>query len=528
MKASLALGLCLLGCAAQPAPPAASPAAPPPDDSVAAAPPAKRPKPPEPAAVPPPPAECARFAEPASCTDDRAVAAERLARAVELSDGDARDRELRCLESRWPEGAPLVRVLRADLGPVECADAIVTPYLESPPRPLTADEESALLGLLVAARLSRLVGPAPVLEPPFDKPRFSEFFEHQLKPWMIGQALAIGELSVQAAKLRGYGKAVAAIEAGLADLRFVRAVRAVPLPGELAADPELEQTYDAALDEALEPRKARGRDAALVGLRVLAELGAARGPRIDQARGLLGELYGGRRIDALDRLLLPELPPLAPSSVEARLAARLPTFYTSRLLANAANLKTAAVLRALSERGVPAALWPALDAAGLPPEARLYYATAELRRGLTHFSAPAFAHARAIIGERPAGDAERFVAALAAALSNAPRDAAELMLKSPRLPAPLGDLAALDAVAQANGPYAGHAEFDAAYLRSLTPPENDPAYWGDVGERFARAEKKLKTPAERALARELGDAARETARVLGGAPAAGRPAAPSR
>jgi hypothetical protein len=283
---------------------------------------------------------------------------------------------------------------------------------------------------------------------------------------------------------------------------------------ELSADAEVRNTYDAALDEALEPRKARGRDAALVGLRILAELGAARDPRIDAARGLLGELYGGRRIDALDRLLLPELPPLRPTSVEARLAAGLPTFYTGRLLANAANLKSPGVLRALAERGVPANTFAQLDAVNLGRDGSLAYGLVEVRRGITHFAAPAFAHAQAILGDQPAGDAERLLSALAGALVNAPRDAAELMLSRPRLPGPLGDSSALDALARGTGPFAGHAEFDAAYLRSLTPSENDPAFWSDLAVRFERAEKKLKKPADRALAHELSDAARETAKAL--------------
>jgi len=475
--------------------------------------PAPRAKPVEPAAVPKPPEHCAALLAPATCTSS-GTTAEQLAAALELDAPDARDRELGCLEGRWPQGAPLVRILRADLGPAECADVVVTPYLEAPPRKLDAVEESALLGFLISGRLTRLVGSAPVLAPPFDKPRFKVFFEEELKPWLIGQALAIGELSQQAVKLSGYGKAIAALAAGQADLRFVRAARAVPLPTELASDPEVKNTYDAALDEALEPRTARGRDAALVGLRILSELGAARDARIDAARSVLSELYGGRRVDALDRLLLPELPAFTPKSVEERLAVRLPTFYAGRLLSSAANLKSAGVLRALSEHGVPSNTFPTLDAGGLTGEARLYYAVAEVRRGITHFAAPAFTHAQTLLGEKPAGDAERLLSALSVALSSAPRDAAELMLSGPRLPGPLGSLELLEALAKQNGPLAGMAEFDAAYLRSLTPPENDPEFWKDLAARYTRSEKKLKRTEHRALARELAEAARATAKAL--------------
>jgi hypothetical protein len=476
MKRIAVLWLLCLGCASAP------PLAKAPDQAAVTPEPARpvaeakpRAKPVEPAAVPKPPERCDAFLVKVKC-GPTGTAAEELAAALELEPPDARDRGLACLEGHWPQGAPLVRLLRAELAPAECADVVVTPYLESPPRKLDAVEESALLGFLISARLTRLVGSAPVLAPPFDKPHFTTFFEDQLKPWLIGQALAIGELSQQAAKLTGYGKAVAALAAGQADLRFVRAARAVPLPAELASDLELKNTYDAALDEALEPRKARGRDAALVGLRILAELGAARGGRIDAARSVLSELYGGRRIDALDRLLLPEVGPPTPSSVEERLALRLPTFYAGRLLSSAANLKTAGVLHALGERGVPSNTFAILDLGGLTRDAVLYYATAEL--------------------------------------SGAPRDAAELMLAGPRLPGPLGNLEPLEALAKQNGPLSGLAEFDAAYLRSLTPTENDPAFWTDLAARYARSEKKLKRPEQRALAHELSEAARATAKAL--------------
>src|SRR5688500_19244161 len=86
-------------------------------------------------------------------------------------------------------------------------------------------------------------------------------------------------------------------------------VREVPLPDEMKADKAVEGAYYAALDEALEPRKVRGRDAALVGLRAFAELGAVHDARVDRARELLTKLYSGSRVDALDRLLLPELEP---------------------------------------------------------------------------------------------------------------------------------------------------------------------------------------------------------------------------
>jgi hypothetical protein len=97
---------------------------------------------------------------------------------------------------------------------------------------------------------------------------------------------------------------------------------------------------------------------------------------------------------------------------------------------------------------------------------------------------------------------------------NAPRDAAELMLQGPRLPGPLGSLDALDALAKQPGEIAGYAEFDAAYLRSLTPIENDPAFWTDLGDRYARAEKKLKSARDRAVAHAHAEEARQIAKSI--------------
>ncbi len=62
------------------------------------------------------------------------------------------------------------------------------------------------------------------------QPRFLAFFDSELKPWILGQAAAIGDLCLQGSKLSGYGKAVAALAAGAADLRFVDLARDVRCP----------------------------------------------------------------------------------------------------------------------------------------------------------------------------------------------------------------------------------------------------------------------------------------------------------
>lgn len=509
-----AVVLLVTACAASPERPAATP---PPAPGPAVDPASLRPQredpPVQPAAVPPPPAECARYLEPAACAPGPPVA-ERLANALVIEEPIARDRELACAEAQGAEAAPLVRALRADLAPVACADVLVSAFLEGSSIQPSKVEEQTLLGLHIAGQLARLVDAPPSLAPPFDKAVFLSFFERELKPWLIGQALAIGELSLRGSRLTGYGKAIAAIAASSADLRFVRAARAVPLPIELASDPEVRDTYYGSLDEALEPRKARGRDAALVGLRVLAELGALSDPRIEQARTVLSELYGGSRVAALEELLLPPLPALPRDTVEERLAARLPTFYAGRLLAGTSRATDPRLLRALLERGIPSNLAARLDREPLSPEARFLYAFAELRRGITYFSASAFQKVGALLGPAPKDEAAALVFALARALEQAPKDAAELVLASPRLEGPLGSLEPLDALARGKSPFAPLAEFDAAFLRALAPPEASAPFWDDVADRFARAARAAKAPEHRARAREHEEAARQTAAVL--------------
>jgi hypothetical protein len=506
--------LVLAACAATPPPPAA----PPPPAPAPVAPPPAPPAAPTAAQVPPPPDACAAYTQAALGCDAGRALPEQLADALAESESLTRDRRLACIEPAARDSSVVIRALRADLAPLACADAIVTPFLELAGKTLNPDDEATLLGLMLAGRLSRLVSAPPELQAPFDKQRFLDFFAQTLKPWMVAQALAIGQLSVEGSKLHGYGKAVAAVEAGLADLRFVQAVRKVPLPTELSADPEVKNVYYSALDEALEPRKARGRDAALVGLRLMAELGALADPRVTRARLLLSELYGGSRVDALDRLILPDLTALQLDSVDQKLAARLPTYYALRLLSNLKNPGDPKLLRAFGERGLPASLRTFLDSASLSPEAKLSYANLELRRGVLYFAAPAFARAAELARGVPGDASAEFVLALARALEGSPKDAAALMLSSPRLSAPLGTLEPLLALAKKKGRFAPEAEFDAAYLASLTPPDNDAKFWTDLSQRFTRAAKALRPPAQKSLATDLAESTHKTAEAIRTAP----------
>ncbi len=305
------------------------------------------------------------------------TARDALAQALRSATPLERDALLSCLESDSSLPPGLVRALRAELAPLGCADVLAMPFLE-PRRPeLERSVEDTLIALASGGRLARLVQKAPELSAPFDKAHFMEFFQTTLKPWIVTQAQAIRQLSLSAAQLSTYAKGVVAIEAGLADMRFVSVVRQVALPKEMNDDAEVREAYYGALDEALEPRKARGRDAALVGLRELANVGILIDSRVERARALLSEVYSGRRIDALDKLLLSPLKPVQEETSERTLALRLPTFYAGYLLANSSL--DAPLLRALLERGLPLSLTAHLDPSKLDEAGQDLYLRALIR-----------------------------------------------------------------------------------------------------------------------------------------------------
>jgi hypothetical protein len=522
MRHALPLVLALsFGCAGAPPPQAAAPV---PSSTVTPAesnapPDRAAPKTVQPAAVPPPPAECsALVAHPTSgCGSDvpsRAALAAALSKA-----GPERDAAFACVEANADLPPGLVRALRAELGPVACADALVTPLLESPPKGMNRDLESVMLGLVVSARLSRLLADPPRPEPPVTKERFRAFFAEVLTPWVLSQAAAVEKLSLAGARLSGYGRGVAAIAAGNADLRFVEMVREVPLPDEMKADKAVESAYYAALDEALEPRKARGRDAALVGLRAFAELGAVHDPRVDRARELLTKLYSGSRVDALDRLLLPDLDAPDLTRPELALAALLPTYYANELYPDAEPVDSKLV-RAYLARGLPAKLRAKLDAATALGPVRLLHARGLFESGQKYFRARDFQRAASVLEneKEKLDEGGRLLAALAKTLSSGPEDAAALMLKGPFLTG-TGDVGTLDAEAKKKGRLAGRVTFDAAYLLQLSPKPDDPAFWDDIAQRFGQAEKLLRAGAKSdavaaPFARGYADAARATASAL--------------
>jgi hypothetical protein len=509
------------GCAAAPPAPAQTPSSPPPAEAEAApvAPPAPTsPLPDLDPALPAPPPECAAYTQHTSDACPGAFA-ERLDEALSAEDSIERDSKLAALESCPDVPVGWVRGLRVDSALPECGDALVGAFFDARPEGVSVPMESALVGLALAARLKRLDSPPPAAPNPNTKAAFQDYFEKELTPWVNSRASAIFSLANRGSKLEGYGRGVVAVESAIADLNFVKMARDVPLPDEMNADPAVRDEYYAALDMALEPRKTRGRDAALAGLGEFYKLGVIESPRIARAREVLSQSYAGHRIDALDGLRLPALPSADGSTSEARLAQRLPTFFAQYLFANADPTQVE-LLRPLLERGIYPAARAKLETSPLPFESAELYARALLALGQRYWSAESFkraSQAAAIVppaGQQPS-DSNRLVVALAGAMANGPKDARAMMLGGPLLPQGVGDVHELDELGKGKGELAAMANYDAAYVLAFLPPTDKvKEFWRGIAERYDRAARLTKDADFKKDARERANAARETARAV--------------
>jgi hypothetical protein len=281
-------------------------------------------------------------------------------------------------------------------------------------------------------------------------------------------------------------------------------------------DAAVRDAYYGMLDQVLEPRKQRGRDAALVGLKELAQVGVLHGERLEQARRLLSSQYAGRRVDLLDGLLLPPLGTLKPEEPTVALLIHLPSYYVVDVVANL-DVSHAVVLRALLEQGVPRRYGTQLHSAALTSEAREQYARLLFELGRKYWRASDFKEAAAIAGFQAPGaapsDAQRLLQALALALQDGPESTAEMMLEGPFLGGS-PKVEALDRLSQEKSAVAGLAAYDAALLVSLNPPtEGAQQFWSQLEKRYRTAAKLLKDPAEKKEAQLRADAAAQTAKA---------------
>ncbi|MBI5535182.1 MAG: hypothetical protein HY898_20815 [Deltaproteobacteria bacterium] len=478
--------------------------------------------------LPAAPKECGRWvankgkAKGKCDTRDSAIA--QLDEAMAESDAFKRDAKLAALEACTGMPAGMVRALRADLGPAECGDVLVAPVLAAKTPP-SSDVHQVLLALGLGARLRRTATGEPKLAPPFDKQRVKDFIAGPMAKWVTAQAEVVEKISRKGVELSFYARGIVAVEAGMAEMRIVEVVRSAPLPDEIAKDAELKDAYFSGLEQSLDPRKVRGRDAALVGLKDLAAVGVIADGRVDRARTLLSKMFGGRRIDALDKLALPAQPSAAPAAtIDQRLASKLPTFYAGLLLAPEVA-KDPAVMQLLAVRGVPAPQRKVLQqASDLPRDVEMAAWRAHMTMGQRYWRAVDFDEATALAvklrGNAPLGDESTFMLALSLATRGGPVDAAQMMLVAPALSLGLGNIAALDAIAaaQPGGPFSGLAALDAAMIQQVSPPDKlDAAFWTSLAHRYRSAAGMLTDPELKKAAEQRARSADEIAKA---APAA--------
>jgi hypothetical protein len=445
--------------------------------------------------VAPPPAECAAFAKRAAASP----APPDLVSALAAKEQAKVDALLVALEPKLDAKEPgLLRALRADLAPGQCADVIVDPYLATH-RTIVSRASHVLVGLSLAAKLDRTGGGKPAMGAVREKEKVKAFIAGPLKTWMVEQSTAIETLAAGAAGLTGYGRGIAALAAGIADMRLVEVIRTAPIPP--GWDPELKAIYQASLDEALEPRKKRGRDAALVGLGDLAQVGVLSDTRTLSAHVLLTALYGGRRIGALTELMVPRKPdPNATDPLHTALSTVAP-FWTDVLELGG---KDDTDIPFTLVRGAPLAtraVFAAPQAEKIKPETRASYAEARFRMGQVYWRRVDFVEA-AHAAKHGATPEDRLILALSLTLAQGPNGAADMMRAPSAAALELRHTEALDVVASEGGPLAGWAAFDAAHLRSLSPPDGPDAgpYFRDVAARFRKAESLLGDPAKKKLA----------------------------
>lgn len=429
------------------------------------------------------PASCAAFAKPAAPKG----AGTDLSAALLEGDPLKRNALLYAIETARPELAPTLRAMRAELAPIECADAVTDPPLAASPA-VAGPAGQRTIGLSLASKLARTAASAPAMKDAGDKEKVKRFIQGPLRQWMVEQASAIDALSAPASELAGLARGVVAVEAGMADLRLVDRIRSSPTPSSW--DKELRAVYEAALDEALEPRKVRGRDAALVGLADFAAAGIVRDARIDRARALLSKLYGGRRIDALDGLLLPPADAL-PATIPESALLLLPEDAQGR--------------EPYAQLNVPA-------------PAPVKSARARFEMGRRYWRRVDFVEAAHAASKSPSPDA-RLVLALSLALAKGPSGPKEMMAATSPAALGLTDTGALDALEREAPALAGMAAYDAAHLRSLSPPDGEAAgpYLADVAARFRKAAGLLADAGQKKLAEERAADAEAASRAAGGA-----------
>jgi hypothetical protein len=326
------------------------------------------------------PASCKEFVEIAApsdadkkkaCESAKSALATLATAATAESKGDhaARDAALRSLSDC--ERIPLLvtDVVRAQLAPMTCAEAILVPALEAHGKEALPQHQTAARALVGASRLARLrpaKGAFDVLAKAEADPGALETAKETLIVWRDAiekqEGDAIG-LSKGAPAEIGV---LVRFEIAAAWLALAKEIRATPLPDDIKAlkakDPDIETHYFAKLDEQTLPIVDRAQQMALAGVGIAVRDGIlVKGlpsfqPLLEFFRSRPGfEIRPTRELD----LLMPKEKVPAKGGDAAILASQLPPWaaYASLERADPAALLSVPVLAAMAEnRGIPATL----------------------------------------------------------------------------------------------------------------------------------------------------------------------------
>jgi len=484
-----------------------------------------------------------------SCADASAVLATLAAAAIADKKGDhaARDAALSSLSTCEKVPTLIPETLRAELAPIQCAEAILAPALDAKGKEAFPPHLAAARALVGASRLSRLrpkKGAFDILARAEVDPKAAAQGIEYAKAWKA--ALEKEEADAIALTKNAPAEIVAIVsfEIAAAYLAVAKETRSTPFPEEakplLKKDPDLEVKYYAKLDEVTMPLVVHARETAYGGL------GRARTdgihvkplPHFQQIVDPFKSrpLFENKPTRELE-LLAPD--PLAKEPKDAvKLAAQLPPWAVYALLertAPASLLDPQVLLALATQRGIPAALRreaePNPKAKPDPKlakdnDARMSAITiARVRTALAYGTR---SDAEAVASWTPKDANDQLRVAIAKALLGAKQAIAKPGTPEATQPPAGFDLAPLDALAKKGGAVGQAAQYNAALLaldaaqtfggaptdplQTTTDPRK--AYEDAIARLDAFASAKGADPARAANAKKLADSARETVKLL--------------
>jgi len=493
-----------------------------------------------------------------ACADTKSVLATLATAATAERKGDhaARDAALATLSACEKVPTLLPELIRAELSPIVCAEAILAPALDSKGKEALPQHLSAARALVGASRLSRLrpkKGAFDILAKAEADPKAAEAGIKTVVAWK--EALekqendAIGLSKGAPAEVAS----VVAFEIAATRIALAKELRGTPFPEELKPllkkDPDLETRYYAKLDEVTMPILDRARGAAMEGLGIARRDGilVKTLPHYTQIADPFKsrpffETKATRELD----LLVPDAIAAKDPTDPVKIAASLPPWavYAALERVSPASLLEPAVLTAMAGfRGIPSGLRREAEPSTKPKDPKAKVDPKESKAAEARMSGVALARVRVALAYGSRSDAEAVaswaakepldqlrVAVAKALLGPAVDEKSKPKPGTPAATAPkVGfDLAPLDALAKKGGAVGEAAQLDAAMLsldaaqtfsgepapEGSSAPDPKKAYEEAIARLDAVAKAKKMDPVRVTRAKTFADGARESVKLL--------------